>query len=85
MVSSRHRATLAAVFATPTRADIRWSDVERMIVAFGGDLEERAGSRVLIRLHERRAVFHRPHPKPDTDKGAVVALRRFLTEAGVTP
>ena len=85
MVSSRHRATLAAVFATPTRADIRWSDVERMIVAFGGDLEERAGSRVLIRLHGRRAVFHRPHQKPDTDKGAVVALRRFLTEAGVTP
>ncbi len=85
MVSSKHQRTLEAVFATPTRADLRWSDVERLIAALGGQIEERAGSRVLIRLGGKRAVFHRPHPKPQTDKGALVALRRFLESAGVTP
>jgi len=30
-----------------------------------------------------RAVFHRPHPQKETGKGALKAIRRFLTEAGV--
>jgi len=32
-----------------------------------------------------RAVFHRPHPRKEIDKGALVSLRRFLENAGVTP
>ncbi|MFN6309943.1 MAG: type II toxin-antitoxin system HicA family toxin, partial [Planctomyces sp.] len=36
-------------------------------------------------LNDVRAVFHRPHPQKETDKGAVRSMRRFLTEAGVTP
>ncbi|MEW6501251.1 MAG: hexulose-6-phosphate isomerase, partial [Thermodesulfobacteriota bacterium] len=31
------------------------------------------------------AVFHRPHPRKETDKGAVKSLRRFLENAGVKP
>lgn len=85
MVSSKHTRTLTAIFATPTSASIRWVDVENMLDAYGGQIEERAGSRVLVRLNGKKAVFHRPHPKPETDKGAVVALRRFLTDAGLTP
>lgn len=85
MPPNKHRKTLDAVFQTPTPASIRWSDIENMLNAYGGQVEERAGSRVLVRLNGCRAVFHRPHPKPETDKGAVVALRRFLTEAGLKP
>jgi len=36
-------------------------------------------------LNGMRAVFHRPHPQKETDKGAVISIRRFLTEAGVEP
>lgn len=32
-----------------------------------------------------KAIFHRPHPRKEAKKGAVVSMRRFLTEAGVTP
>ena len=32
-----------------------------------------------------RAVFHRPHPRKETDKGAVKSLRRFLVEAEIEP
>jgi hypothetical protein len=31
------------------------------------------------------AVFHRPHPQPETKKGAVEAVRQFLMSAGVKP
>jgi hypothetical protein len=43
------------------------------------------GSRVRVLLNGRVATFHRPHPQKETDKGALVSARRFLTEAGVTP
>jgi hypothetical protein len=77
--------TLAAIYDKPTGADIRWSDIERLVVALGGTVEERAGSRVWIELNGVGAVFHRPHPKPETKKGAVEAVRQLLGNAGITP
>jgi hypothetical protein len=43
------------------------------------------GSRVKIYLNDQVSVFHRPHPQKETDKGALVSVRRFLEEAGVKP
>ena len=36
-------------------------------------------------LNGMRAVFHRPHPRKETDKGAVKSIMRFLLEAGFKP
>jgi len=55
-----------------------------MLVAFGAELSEGRGSRVRIYLRGVRAVFHRPHPRPETDKGALKSMRRFLEAAGIT-
>lgn len=54
-----------------------------MIRALGGKVEEREGSRVVLKLNGVRAVFQRPHPGPDTDRNAVRDLRDFLEKAGV--
>jgi hypothetical protein len=56
-----------------------------MLKAAGAEITEGEGSRVRIALHGVRAVFHPPHPQKETDKGAIRSMRRFLTEAGVTP
>ncbi len=81
----KHKRTLKAVFEDPVRSNIVWRDIESMLTAAGAKITEGAGSRVRIGLGEVRAVFHRPHPSKETDKGAVKSMRRFLTEAGVTP
>lgn len=54
-----------------------------MLTALGAEIEEAEGSRILIRLNGVRAVFHRPHPEKETDKGAVKSMRDFLTGAGI--
>ena len=77
--------TLNDVFVRPTKADIRWSAIESLIRALGGEVTERAGSRVAARLNGVTAVFHRPHPRPETKKGAVEAVRQFLINAGLKP
>ncbi len=84
MELNRHlRKTLNAIFENPIKSNIPWSDIETMLIALGAEVSEGAGSRVRIALNEIRAVFHRPHPEKETDKGAVKSVRRFLIEAGV--
>jgi hypothetical protein len=84
-LNRRYLATLEAVFATPVQATIPWRDIEALFVACGGEISEGHGSRVRVALNGVRAVFHRPHPQKETDKGAVKSVRRFLTEAGIAP
>ena len=81
----KHRRTLHAIFDNPVRSNVPWRDIETVLLAAGAELTEGNGSRVRIALNGVRAVFHRPHPQKETDKGAVKSMRRFLTEAGVTP
>ena len=85
MLPPRHTRTLARVFESPVRSDVRWAEVETLLRALGAEITEGAGSRVRVRLNGVRAVFHRPHPAPVTDKGALRSVRRFLIEAGVSP
>ena len=81
----KHRRTLSAIFEEPVRSNIPWREIEAMLEAAGAEITEGNGSRVRIALNGVRAVFHRPHPQTETDKGAVKSTRRFLTEAGLTP
>jgi hypothetical protein len=56
-----------------------------MLIALGAEITEGNGSRVRISLNDVKAVFHRPHPRKETDKGAVVSMRRFLMTANIAP
>jgi hypothetical protein len=85
MSQSKQAATIQAIFADPVRANIAWRDIETLFRTLGADVSEGNGSRVRIALGGVRAVFHRPHPQKETDKGAVKSVRRFLVEAGVRP
>ncbi len=82
-MNQKHQQTLEAVFDDPVRFNIPWRDIEGMLRAVGAEITEGEGSRVRIALNGVRAVFHRPHPQKETDKGAVRSMRRSLTEAGV--
>jgi hypothetical protein len=83
LLNNKHRETLRLIFDTPIRGDVNWRDIEKLMVALGGEISEGNGSRVRLWLNGVRAVFHRPHPRPTTDKGALKSVRRFLENAGV--
>jgi hypothetical protein len=82
-MNKKHKKTLDRIIEKPDRSDIPWKDIESLIIALGGEISEGKGSRVRIFWNGIRAVFHRPHPKRVTDKGAVKSMRRFLKEAKV--
>jgi hypothetical protein len=84
-MSKKHDRTLAAIFSDPLPANVKWRDVEALFAALGCQLVEGRGSRVTVFLNDTKATFHRPHPRPDTDRGALRAVQRFLLQAGVRP
>jgi hypothetical protein len=49
------------------------------MTALKAEISEGRGSRIRIDPNGVRAVFHRPHPQKETDKGTVVSMRRFVT------
>lgn len=77
--------TLNALFASPTPANIAWKDIEALFKGLGAEVSEREGSRVAVVLFGEVRVFHRPHPSPHTDKGAVASVRKWLEQHGVVP
>ena len=82
-MNSKQKKTLKGIFSTPVKSSVLLSDVESLFKACGAHIEEGSGSRVCIMLNNIVAVFHRPHPQKETDKGALKSVRRFLENAGV--
>lgn len=84
-MSTRNQDTLDAIFANPVPSNIRWTDIESLFKHLKADISQGCGSRVRVALNGVKATFHRPHPKPTTDRGAVKSVRSFLFRAGVSP
>lgn len=49
-----------------------------MLVWMGAELSQGRGSRVRFELIGVKAVFHRPHPEKECDKGAVHSVRNYI-------
>ena len=84
-MKAKHQRTLRAIYSRPVSGSIHWADIEALLVELGATVQEREGSRIGVVLFGQVRVFHRPHPSPDTDKGAVASVRKWLEANGVKP
>jgi len=84
-VRRKHQKILEQIFRRPTNGNILWTDIELLFRALGADVSERSGSRVAVVLFGEVRVFHRPHPSPNTDKGAIASIRKWLDFYEVKP
>jgi len=81
----KHQRTLALIFSRPKSANVQWRDIEAMLQELGAEVSELEGSRVTVVMYGEVRVFHRPHPSPNTDKGAVASIRKWLEQHEVEP
>jgi len=84
-VNSKHKKTLVAIFARPTSASIVFSEIESLIKALGGSVQEREGARVKLVLEGYEWRCHRPHPGKEAKRYQVEEARELLERAGVQP
>ncbi|MGD9826820.1 MAG: type II toxin-antitoxin system HicA family toxin, partial [Desulfobacter sp.] len=59
----------------PTRANIKFSDIESLVIALGGAVWEGAGSRVMLEISGKREYAHRPHPGKEAKRYIVERIR----------
>jgi len=76
----KHQKILERIFSHPVSANIKWKDIETLFSSLGAELIEHEGSRIEVFLFNEVRVYHRPHPRPDTDKGAVASIKKWLKE-----
>jgi hypothetical protein len=76
---------LQAIFVRPTLPSIVFSDIESLVVALGGLVTEREGSRVKITLQGELWHCHRPHPGKEAKRYQVEEARELLERGGVKP
>jgi HicA toxin of bacterial toxin-antitoxin, len=84
-VNSRHKKTLAALFALPTLASVVFVDIEALLKALGAKVTEREGSRVMVELHGEQWRGHRPHPGKEAKRYQVEEIRELLERLGIRP
>jgi len=84
-MNAKHRKTLNAIFETPTRSNISFSDIESMVKAMGGKVIEREGSRIILSVAGGLWHTHRPHPSHEAKKYQVESFRDFLKLKGIEP
>jgi hypothetical protein len=84
-VNTKHRKTLRAVFTKPTSPSIVFSDIEALLVALGGQVHEREGSRVKITIKGEQWRCHRPHPGKEAKRYQVEEIRELLERIGEQP
>ena len=84
-MKAKHRKTLEAIYAKPTRGGIVFSEIEALIVGLGGEVREGEGSRVVFELKVTRKYLHRPHPGKDAKKYQVEELREWFLLLEIKP
>ncbi|MBX3287825.1 MAG: type II toxin-antitoxin system HicA family toxin [Acidobacteria bacterium] len=85
-MNRKHKATVRAIFDKPTRANIKFSDIEKLFISLGGVLHEGKGSAIRISFPEgTKYDQHRPHPGKEAKRYQVEDARKILEFLGVEP
>ncbi len=67
------------VFSVPTRANIKFADIEKLLLSIGAEKIEGRGSRVgFVMGNGLKWEAHKPHPQKEAKKYQVESLRAFL-------
>jgi hypothetical protein len=83
IMNSKHTRTLKALFAKPVSSNIKFTDIEAMVVGLGGQVREGEGSRVALLLNGGVKHAHRPHPGKEAKQYQVREIKEWLTALGV--
>jgi hypothetical protein len=82
-MNHRHRKVLHAIFAHPVSANIDPKAVHAVFEGLGAEVTHNGSGRVAVKLNGHAHAFH--DSKHSLSKDEVVAIRHFLTEAGIDP
>ncbi len=84
-MNTKQGKTLRKVFESPTRPDVKWSDIVSLFNALGAHKFEGSGSRVTFVLDSGKIDLHKPHPQKELKKYSIESIRVFLESINIFP
>jgi hypothetical protein len=81
---SKHKAKIAKIFEHPLSGNIDSKKVLSALEHFGAKIDLNKEHRAIIHLNGKEHSMTLSH-RPELSKDAIVKLRHFLEEVGVTP
>ena len=84
-MNSKHCKTLETIFDKPVSNTIKFKDIEKLVIALGGEVVEGTGSRVALYLKGGVKHTHRPHPGKEAKRYQIQEICTWLQSLGVTP
>lgn len=82
-MNSKHRKVLEDIFSKPTKQNINWNEIEKLMLALNAKIKEGKGSAGVFILNNAIFPFHRPHPQKEAKKYQINDLRKFLIQQGI--
>lgn len=83
-LNSKQGKTLQAIFTVPTHSDLKWREIEALLVHLGAEIKEGKGSRVRVFLKGEVGIFHEPHPtNKEVCRCTVESVRDLLKNSGI--
>ena len=77
-MNNKHQKTLKKLMHKPVLLNIKFDDVDKMLVALGYQREEKEGSRISFGIADEEIVLHKPHPKNEVKRYVVIKLQNFI-------
>lgn len=81
-LNNKQQNTLDSIRKNPVLKTIKWNDVESLVIALGGKIEQGNGSRVRIVIYDMSLNIHTPHPGNELKPYQVRSVRKLLSDAG---
>lgn len=82
-MNSKNKKILEDIFKDPIQSNIKWTDIESLMINLGAEIDKKGGSMVSFRLKGERILFHRPHPRRESDRNAIKKIRKFFEYIGI--
>ena len=76
---------MTAIFTTPTKANVKFSDIESLVQPLGGGVRKGSGSRVALEINGVREYAHRSHPGKEAKRYVVEKILEWLKKLEITP
>lgn len=85
LMNNKHKKTLKKLLTKPVLKNIKFDDVDKLLVALGLERVEGSGSRIEFRYGEKSNItLHKPHPHNELKPYVVRNLQDFLNNLGVS-
>lgn len=82
-LNSKQAKTYRQIWAKPTSKNIRFSDVDKLLIGLGCKRTTKGGANVVFEYNGHTWGMHPPHPRPLVKTPYIPKIRRFLTDSGL--